>query len=273
MDKNLQSLRQSSYPVNIIVVDNKSTDATTEIIKKYLEVQLILSESNLGFGKANNIGIKSALEQEADYVFLLNQDTWIFPKTIENLVQAAESHPELGVLSPLHYSGDERTLDANFENYFNNISKNISKDVVAIPFVNAAAWLIPRKVIERVGLFEPLFDHYGEDRNYAHRVLYHNFQIGILKNSKIVHDRMIIRKFKKDVVQSKYQMLAEVLNVNNALLLGYWKAFRAVIGLPKYFSKFYSIKRIFSLFFTLLFYFAGLKIRVITIYKKRLSYK
>ena len=273
MDKNLQSLRRSSYPVNIIVVDNKSTDTTVQIVRKYPEVQLLLSETNLGFGKANNLGIKTAMAQHADYVFLLNQDTWIFPNTIQNLVEAAEMHPEFGILSPLHFSADEKNLDANFQNYFNKKIRKISDNMVYVPFVNAAAWLIPRRVINKVGFFEPLFDHYGEDRNYVNRVLFHQFQVIVVENSKICHDRKIIRNFKKDVIQSKFTMLSEVLDVNHPLLMSYLRAFRAVFGLPKYFSKFYNFKQTLTLFFSLLLYYAWLKLKVIKIYKKRLSYR
>ena len=85
LDRNLSSLRHSDYPVTTIAVDNNSTDASIEILEKYSEADVIKSGENLGFGKANNIGITKALEQGADYVFLLNQDAWIFPDTISSL--------------------------------------------------------------------------------------------------------------------------------------------------------------------------------------------
>ena len=81
------SLKNSSYPVETIVVDNSSTDNTVPRIKKaYSDVILIESDINLGFGRANNIGIKYALENQADYVFLLNQDAWIEKETIEKML-------------------------------------------------------------------------------------------------------------------------------------------------------------------------------------------
>ncbi|GAA4280807.1 glycosyltransferase family 2 protein [Gaetbulibacter aestuarii] len=273
IEKNLQSLRQSIYPVSTIVIDNKSTDTTVSLVQKFTEVELIESEENLGFGKANNLGIRRAIQRGADYVFLLNQDTWIFPETMKALVDTAANNPEFGILSPLHFSADNTTLDANFERYYQRKTKTISENLIEVPFVNAAAWLIPKRVIKQVGLFEPLFSHYGEDRNYVDRVGYHQFKIGVVKRTKMVHDRVIQRHFKKDVIQSKFMMLSTVLNVNHSLIMGYLKAFRSVFGLPKYFSKFYGSSQILRLFFTLLFYFAGLKLRIITLYKKRSSYK
>ncbi|WP_449399763.1 glycosyltransferase family 2 protein [Chryseobacterium wanjuense] len=62
------SLRQSSVPVKCIVIDNGSTDGCQDYIKTHFpEVDFIQSESNLGFGKANNIGIEKAYKEGADF--------------------------------------------------------------------------------------------------------------------------------------------------------------------------------------------------------------
>lgn len=271
--KNLQSIENSLYQVKVVIVDNNSSDNSISIIKQFPEVQLILSETNLGFGKANNIGIISALKQNADYVFLLNQDTWVFPETIGNMIEIAETNNDFGILSPIHFSSDGITLDKNFENYWSKKSQILGANIDEVPFVNAAAWLIPENVIEKVGVFEPMYGHYGEDRNYATRVLFHNFRIVIVNNAKICHDRIIKRNFKKDSIQSKYKILTEVLNVNNSLFFSYRNGFLNVFGLPKYFYKYYSLSSVTSLFLKLLWYYSGLILNFTKILKKRLSYK
>ena len=222
LNKCLQSLQQSILPISVIAVDNASTDNSVAILKQFSFVEVIQSETNLGFGKANNIGIQKALEQNFDYYFLLNQDTWIEPDAIQNLVAVASKNQAFGIISPIHFSPDEISLDANFEMYWKRKTNSISENVDEVPFINAAAWLLPKKVIEKVGYFEPLFDHYGEDRNYNDRTLYHGFKTVVVKNSKIYHDRTITRSFQKDVKQSKYKMLAEVLNVNDNLIISYF---------------------------------------------------
>lgn len=273
LNKCLQSLQQSVLPVSVIAIDNASTDNSVEILKQFSFVEVIQSQTNLGFGKANNIGIHKALEQNFDYYFLLNQDTWIEPDAIQNLVTVALQNEKFGIVSPMHFSPDEIALDANFEMYWNKKTNSISGIVDEVPFVNAAAWLLSKKVIEKVGYFEPLFNHYGEDRNYADRVHYHNFKIVVVKNSKIYHDRTITRNFQKDIKQSKFKMLAEVLNVNQIYIVGLLKAFRNVIGLPKYFSKDYSASKVFSMFWQLLGYYILLKLHFLTLLKARKSYK
>lgn len=273
LSKCLQSLQESVLPISVIAVDNASTDNSVEILERFSFVEVIQSKVNLGFGKANNIGIYKALEQNFDYYFLLNQDTWIDSNTIQNLVKVASENENFGIISPLHFSADETRLDTNFEMYWNRKTNSFSETIDEVPFVNAAAWLLSKSVIEKVGYFEPLFNHYGEDRNYADRVHYHGFKTVVVKNSKIYHDRTITRSFQKDVKQSKYRMLAEVLNVNHNYIFGLFKAFRNVIGLPKYFSKHYSFSKVFSMFWQLLGYYLLLKLHFITILKARRSYK
>ena len=253
IDKNITPLNQSYYPVSIIAIDNNSTDDSLTLLEKYPEVQLIKSPVNLGFGKANNIGMKMALEQSADYVFLLNQDAWVFEDTISKLIDVMEIEDKrCGIASPAHYMADGCTLDANFKTYlYRSLPNYMSKNIWFTKFVNAAAWMMSRGCIETVGYFEPLYGHYGEDRNYCDRVRYHKFSIVINTDSKIVHDRIITRNFKKDVIQSEYKVLSTLLDINQNTLKSHLLAIKEVFGLTKYFSKYYSAGRCFSLFFKL----------------------
>ena len=256
IDKNITSLLNSSYPVNVIAIDNNSHDSSVALLKKFSQVHMIKSEENLGFGKANNIGIRKALEEGADYVFLLNQDAWVFEDTIARLVEVMEQNVSTGIVSPAHYLADEKNLDANFKTYlYRSTPLHTTECLFATKFVNAAAWMLSRKCIEKVGLFEPLFSHYGEDRNYCDRVLFHKFFILIGTNSKIVHDRNITRNFKKDTIQSQYKILCTLLNPNKSLIKSYALAFKEVAGLPKFFSKHYGFFNGAGLFGNLLSYY------------------
>ena len=89
--KCIESLLQNSIKTKIIIIDNGSSDGTQDIIKSYSSVLFIQSETNLGFGKANNIGINIATENGAEYIFLLNQDTYVEANTIGKLIDVMES--------------------------------------------------------------------------------------------------------------------------------------------------------------------------------------
>ena len=95
IEKCLKSVVDQS---EVIVVDNNSSDNTLNHIKQYFPSVKILPQSeNLGFGKANNIGISYALNNGAEAVFLLNQDAHVEKECIDKLVKAHIENPEFGI--------------------------------------------------------------------------------------------------------------------------------------------------------------------------------
>lgn len=199
LDKCIKSLQESSEPVNIIAVDNGSTDGTQKHLKlNYPFVKLIELETNRGFGQANNIGFKEAIKLQAEYLFLLNQDVWIEQNTIKNLIDAHKENKHFGIISPMHWNGTEDGLEIKFNEYINPydtpdllsdlIGQKKLKSIYETKFVNAAAWLIYKECVFFVGGFDPLFYHYGEDEDYARRALFKGWKIGITPASRIFHD-------------------------------------------------------------------------------------
>ena len=194
-DKCFGSLLQSTIPCNIVVVDNDSNDGTVEYIRStFPQIHVIEEKENLGFAKANNVGIKYALEQNADYVLLQNQDTWVKKNFLEELLQTFSDNKHTGIASGMQFYGDESGLIYPFYIYMpyefkNDCYKSQVKKYYQTEFMNAAAWLISRECIEKVGLFDTLlFAHFGEDNNYAQRVNYHGFKIMINTESHYCHD-------------------------------------------------------------------------------------
>lgn len=193
IDRCLSSLRQTAYPADVVVIDNHSQDHTLELVKAhYPEVRLLASEKNLGFGQANNIGIGIALQEGYDAVFLLNQDAWIDAQTIGTLVRLSKAHPEYGILSPIHLTGKGDKPDPGFAQYAQLLTleeRAEEEEVIPVPFINAAFWMIPIGILRKIGGFSPLFYHYGEDKDFVNRLTFHQYLVGY---SPIVfghHDR------------------------------------------------------------------------------------
>ena len=197
IEKCLDSLRQSSVQSHILVIDNASSDDTASVIRqKYPEVELIESGKNLGFGQANNIGLRKALEEKADYVLLLNQDTKIGTDTIEKLIETAEANPQYGILSPFHYNYEGDATERYFEEwvlqhytpeYNRDKAEGRIKTVYTTSFVHAACWLMPIETIRKVGGFDPLFFHYGEDNDYVQRLHACGLKVAIVPEAGLFH--------------------------------------------------------------------------------------
>jgi GT2 family glycosyltransferase len=231
IDKCLQSLLHSLHKTEIIIIDNGSVDGTVGHIKQnYTLIKLIQAEKNLGFGQGNNIGLKIALQKKADYVFLLNQDAWVENDTISKLLTAHQDNPSYGILSPVHLNGAGNSFDDHFYIYLKKSvidgsllqrieTKTCGDDIINSPFVNAAAWFISLSCLKKTGGFDPIFFHYGEDDNYAQRVIYNGFKIGILCNTNIYHDKERPSLFKpvslqKKIWQDWVQFLTHACNIN-----------------------------------------------------------
>ena len=239
-DHCLGSLRDSDLHVSTIVVDNASTDNTADYIKEnFPDVHLISSGRNLGFAKANNIGIRYAIDNEADYVFLLNQDAWIEKDTLSKLVKTFEENTDAGIVSPIHLNGSYTGLDWGFASYMkpvfvSDLYVKQLKPCYEVPLVNAAAWLLSAHCIKTVGGFDThLFLHYGEDYNYCQRVKYHSFRILINTRCTICHDREQRKDneaaYRKIMIEKNPGMMEKVIygdinidyNINRILLKKY----------------------------------------------------
>lgn len=194
----------TSYDVNnpdvsCLIADNGSTDDTLEIIKKeYPEIKLVENGKNLGFGAANNIGLRYALDQGYDYVYLLNQDAWIDPKDIDNLIEIAEKNQDFGLISPLQVYAGKKKIDSNFSEKITKeikddfiISDNNPKDLYEVKnrSFQAAHWLIKSSALKTAGGFSPSFFLYGEDTNLCRRFEFHNIKLGIAPRIMGVHNR------------------------------------------------------------------------------------
>lgn len=189
IDRCLTSLLESKHKVDTIIIDNGSSDGTQDYIQNHFPMFILKqSKTNLGFGGANNIGLKYALSNGYDYVYLLNQDAWIFPDTISKLIKASKANMEYGIVSPLQYGGDEKNLDFGFQKIYNSVS-NLDSDIVEVPFIMAAHWFIPCVVVKKIGVFSPTFFHYGEDNNLIDRLHYHGYKVGVVNDARAVHDR------------------------------------------------------------------------------------
>ena len=239
IDKCFGSLKESSIPLQLLAIDNASSDNTISLIKnRFPEVEIIETGANLGFGKANNIGLRKALEENADYVFLLNQDAWVERDTIKNLVETASKNPEYGIISPFHFNWDKSKVDHYFlmmvnpndcPDYLSDCFLKKERDIYSVNFIHAACWLVSKECILDTGGFDPLFYHYGEDNDYVDRAKSYQFKIGISPSSNVYHDgRFDLSKEQNDNFRFRQvSALIELKTLNNKLIANYFFFFKS----------------------------------------------
>jgi len=204
---------------DVLVVDNNSKDNTIQIIKNEFPKVIISAQLiNLGFGQANNIGLQKAITEDYDYVLLLNQDAWVKPDTLSKLIESSRSNPAFWILSPIQYHSGINDIEPQFKKYLNRYNIKLQKkSVQEMLFANAAVWLISRNCIHKVGGFDPIFPHYGEDDDYINRVYAKGGKLGIVTSAVAYHDRNLNSApsdFKRIVYLTKLSYLNKLKKQN-----------------------------------------------------------
>ncbi|MBB6097613.1 hypothetical protein HNR42_001030 [Deinobacterium chartae] len=190
----LQSLRTLHTPHRVVVVDNASrNDSVSRIKQAFPEIPVLQSGGNLGFSGGNNVGIRHALEAGADYVWLLNNDTLVFPDSLEELLKTADQCPGAGVIgSVLYYleqpervqawGGGKIIMPLGIARHYLE-----AQPLGKTSYITGASMLIRREVLEQVGLLDDGFFMYWEDTDYSFRVRRAGWEIAVAPGSKILH--------------------------------------------------------------------------------------
>ena len=181
-----------SVPYEVIVVDNNSTDGSSELPRSYKDVRLILNRENLGFGRANNQAFKIS---DAPLLFLLNSDAEVHERTLDTLIATIGENEKIGAVGPrllntdgtlqpsvwrnpptswemivtafgLHKLLPKRQRGKRLLGYHWDHSHRLSARMIS-----GAALLLKRKVLEDVGGFDERFHMYGEDNEFSLRMV------------------------------------------------------------------------------------------------------
>lgn len=192
LDDCIRSVIQETVEHNaeIIVVDNCSSDGSIEMVKRnYPRVTLICNEANLGFAKANNIGIK---QSTGKYIFFINSDVTLITGCINQMVAYMEQHPEIGILGPkiLNRNGKTQRSCMEYPTLWNTFCRTFALDDCfpqsklfggllmkywshdserCVDTLNGCFWMVRRDALNEVGLLDESFFIYGEDIDWCKR--------------------------------------------------------------------------------------------------------
>ncbi|OWY23587.1 glycosyltransferase family 2 protein [Sphingobacteriales bacterium UPWRP_1] len=198
----VKKLQYSNYEV--IVVDNGSRINPPDIIKQnYPEVQLICSNTNLGFAGGNNLGIRAA---RGEYLFLVNNDVELNPDVLDNLLPVFERHRNAGVVCPkicYHLSAASKNgipliqyVGYTQVNPYTARNTTIGEyepdqgqytNVAQTPYAHGAAMLISRAAIEKAGLMPEDYFLYYEELDWCEQIRRMGFSIWVEPKAAVYH--------------------------------------------------------------------------------------
>jgi GT2 family glycosyltransferase len=223
----LASLSKIDYPnCGVVLVDNGSADGSPDrLAAEFPEITLIRNQENLGFTGGNNVGIRRALEENADYVLLLNNDTVVAPNFLSELIRAGESDNRIGLLNPkilyfepsdrIWYAGGSFNIWKGIASHRGNreLDRGLYDTPEEVTFITGCAFLIKTEVIRKIGLLDECLFYSCEDTDWTIRSLKTGYKALYVPSSVLWH------KESMDVKSNAGKAFRDFYNVRNCLLL------------------------------------------------------
>ncbi len=197
----LASLQSLNYPNHeIIVVDNGSTDDSVSVLRaQYPDITIIENVRNLGFSEGNNVGLKYAYENDADYFLILNNDTVVDPDVLGALVRIAEKDDCIGFVTGKVYFYDKPNqfqaagkhshpiFLVGHQVGWGEIDHGQYDQIKEYEFVDGVFFLVRRQAYEETGGFDPNFFLYWDEADWCVRVRRAGYNIVYTPEAKIWH--------------------------------------------------------------------------------------
>ncbi len=200
--------QQGRVPAEVIVIDNASTDGTHELVEQmFPRFTAIRNSDNLGFAKANNIGIRLS---RGKYLCLINSDVVVPSDCLNELYRYMESNPDVAVVGPQMrgHDGAVRRSTMRLPSLGNALCRAIAADrwpflsrlvggqmmsdfrhdhTADVQVLNGWFWMIRREAVEQVGLLDERFFMYGEDIDWCRRFLDAGWRLVFCHSANAVH--------------------------------------------------------------------------------------
>lgn len=184
----------------VIVVDNNSTDASLQMLHfMYKQVKVIENEENIGFSRANNIGVQHA---QGEYLCILNPDTIVGETVMDDIYAFAKANPQTAFTTTQLIDGTGAFLPESKRNVptpkiarqkilgndTNYYASHVKKDENAAIEVLVGAMMVCKKsVYEELGGFDPMYFMYGEDIDLSYTALQKGYKNYYLGTQKVIH--------------------------------------------------------------------------------------
>ncbi|MFH1155145.1 MAG: glycosyltransferase family 2 protein [Pseudomonadota bacterium] len=192
--RSLQRMVYTNY--FIIVVDNGSTDGSIDYLtRQYPDIAMIEMKRNTGFGKGANAGIRHALDHNADFLWILNNDTQVTPNSLLALVLSMERDTDAGMAGSVlieSTNGHRTRVGGGRVNFITGIPSNRTGKNTAdkLDFIKGASILLRSQAIDIKGgaCFDESYFLYWEDTDLGFRLRARGWKLIVVPDSIVIHD-------------------------------------------------------------------------------------
>lgn len=197
----LQSLQQINYDnYEIVVVDNSSKDNSYEKLKEeFGSYNIIRCNENLGYANGNNLGIKYALERDADYICVLNNDVVVERDFLTKIIKIMVDRKDIGIAGPCICNYEDKNIiqamGANINlysgltqgKYKNYKYSDIPKRNILVDYLGGACFICRREVFEKIGLIPENYFLFFEETEFCYKAGKEGYKLICLYDSRIYH--------------------------------------------------------------------------------------
>ena len=197
----LESFSSYAPETKVVIVDNASAKGDVSIVSEKFDnvIKLIVAETNLGFGRGNNLAVRWALENtDCEYILFINNDARVDESTVGLLTAYLDENRHISGVAPrivisetpdiLWYGGGElkwKMGGARSWDFHGRFSGDTEPKEVS--FVSACALLLRRSVLERTGGFDPRYFMYYEDVELCARIISDGGRFVYLPEAVVYH--------------------------------------------------------------------------------------
>jgi GT2 family glycosyltransferase len=195
-------------PMEVIVVDNDSSDGSPEAVEnQFPHVRLIRSGANLGFARANNLGVAHS---RGRYLAFVNSDVKVLKDCLTTLVDYCDQHPDVGMAGPRIIGGDGKLQRScrGFPTVWNMFCRAMALDAMfprvkicsgyamkywpqenlrPVDILTGCFWLVRREALNQVGMLDESFFMYGEDMDWCKRFWNGGWKLMFVPSAEAIH--------------------------------------------------------------------------------------
>ncbi|MCB0191259.1 MAG: glycosyltransferase family 2 protein [Anaerolineae bacterium] len=228
---------------HIWVVDNASLDGSPDqIAAEFPQVHLIRNATNLGYAAGNNRALAEILERPFDFILLLNNDALIDEANLQQLTDALQQYPEVGIVGPIMHdaSAPERFLNAGGQNPVLHLTSHVSRlsqhaPLQLVDYVPGTVMLLRGEVVEKTGLLDERYFFSAEIPDFCRRARQHGYLSAAVTGARAYHTIERSSAYRKAlyvyyIIRNRFLFIRKFYPKAKGILFGFWMLYSLALS-------------------------------------------